>query len=59
MRKGDKHMFAARYITEEDRQKIKENRQKERELRQYTYQAVQRMSRIESGWKHKNYKDKY
>lgn len=59
MRKGDKHMFAARFITEEDREKIKENRLKEKEINSYQYEAVQRMKQIESSWKHKNYKEKY
>jgi len=59
MRKGDKLMFVARFITEEDRQRIKENRQKEKEINNYQYEAIQRMTKIESNWRVKNYKDRW
>jgi len=52
-------MFGERYITEEERQKIKENRKIEKEINHYQYAAVGRMKHIESAWKHKNYKDRY
>ena len=59
MRKGDKRMFLARWLTDEDRKKIKENRQKERALKHYTYGAVNRMKNKDTGYRIREYKDKY
>jgi len=52
-------MFLERWLTDEDRKKIKENRQKERELRHYTYGAVNRMKRTDDSYRIREYKDKY
>lgn len=57
MRKGDKHMV--RFITEEDRQKIKEAKLREKEINQYQFEAVQRMKSKDTGYRMREYKDKY
>lgn len=51
-------MFWGRYFTEEEREKIKENQKKEREIKHYTYDAVQRMKSEDNGYRIKDYGDK-
>ena len=50
-------MFSTRFLTKEEREKIKENKLKEKEINDYTYEAVQRMKRRETDWKYRNCKD--
>lgn len=50
-------MFQGRFITAEERQKIKENKQKENEYKYYLKGAVSRMKRKDCNYKMKCYKD--
>lgn len=52
-------MYLERFISKEEMQKIKENKQREKEVSHYQFEAVGRMTRLESGYRMKNYKDKY
>ena len=52
-------MFSTRFVTKEEREKIKENRDKEKEINNYQIEAVNRMKKPANDWKLKNYKDKW
>lgn len=52
-------MFSTRFISAEEREKIKENKQKEKEINNYQVEAVNRMKKPVNDWKMKNYKDKF